>query len=109
MKAMVLRETSPIEKEPLKMETWPEPVPRSKEILIQVTVCGICHTELDEIEGRLSPKLPVILGHQVIGRVTEVGPMVQRFKRGDRVGVAWIYSACGTCDFCQEGDENLCL
>ncbi len=108
MKAMVLRETSPIEKEPLKMEEWPEPVPRFKEILIQVTVCGICHTELDEIEGRLSPKLPMIPGHQVIGRVVEAGPMVRRFKKGDRVGVAWIYSACGKCDFCQEGEENLC-
>ncbi len=108
MKAMVLRETSPIEKEPLKMEEWPEPVPRFKEILIQVTVCGICHTELDEIEGRLSPKLPMIPGHQVIGKVVEAGPMVRRFKKGDRVGVAWIYSACGKCDFCQEGEENLC-
>ncbi|MGQ9637349.1 MAG: zinc-dependent alcohol dehydrogenase family protein [Thermodesulfobacteriota bacterium] len=109
MKAMVLKEISPIEKEPLKMEVWPNPVPGAKEILIQVSVCGICHTELDEIEGRLPPKLPMILGHQVIGRVMEVGPMVQRFKKGDRVGVAWIYSACGKCEFCQEGDENLCL
>lgn len=109
MKVMVLREISSIEKEPLKMEEWPEPVARSKEVLIQVSVCGICHTELDEIEGRLSPKLPIVLGHQVVGRVVEIGPMVQRFKKGDRVGVAWIYSACGKCDFCQEGDENLCV
>lgn len=109
MKAMSLREISPIEKEPLKMEEWPEPVPHTKEILIQVTACGICHTELDEIEGRLSPKLPMILGHQVIGRVVEVGPMVQRFQRGDRVGVAWIYSACGRCEFCRDGNENLCF
>lgn len=109
MKAIVLKEISPIEKEPLKMEVWPDPVPGGKEILIQVSVCGICHTELDEIEGRLPPKLPMILGHQVIGRVMEVGPMAQRFKKGDRVGVAWIYSACGRCEFCQEGDENLCL
>lgn len=109
MKAMVLREISPIEKEPLKMEEWPEPLAHAKEVLIQVSVCGICHTELDEIEGRLSPKLPIILGHQVVGRVVETGPMVQRFKKGDRVGVAWIYSACGKCDFCQEGDENLCV
>lgn len=109
MKAMVLREVSPIEKGPLKMEDWPDPVAGPKEILIQVSVCGICHTELDEIEGRLPPKLPMILGHQVIGRVMEVGPMAQRFRKGDRVGVAWIYSACGRCEFCQEGEENLCL
>lgn len=106
---MVLREISPIEKEPLRIEEWPNPVPGPKEILIQVSVCGICHTELDEIEGRLSPKLPMILGHQVIGRVIERGPNAQRFKKGDRVGVAWIYSACGRCEFCREGDENLCL
>ena len=108
MKAMVLRETSSIEKKPLKMEDLPDPVPGSEEILVKVSVCGVCHTELDEIEGRLQPKLPVVLGHQVVGKVAALGPEAKRFQLGDRVGIAWIYSACGKCRFCRRGDENLC-
>ena len=108
MKAMVLRETSSIEKEPLRMEDLPDPVPGPKEILVKVSACGLCHTELDEIEGRLQPKLPVILGHQVIGRVAGLGSETKRFKLGDRIGIAWIYSACGKCNFCVRGNENLC-
>ncbi|MDI7259589.1 MAG: zinc-dependent alcohol dehydrogenase family protein [Thermodesulfobacteriota bacterium] len=109
MKAMVLRETSPIEKEPLKMEDFPDPVPGAKEILVKVSVCGVCHTELDEIEGRLQPELPVVLGHQIVGKVAASGSEAKKFKSGDRVGIAWIHSACGKCHFCQEGDENLCF
>jgi propanol-preferring alcohol dehydrogenase len=109
MKAMVLREIAPIEKQPLKMEDLPDPVPGYEEILVKVSVCGVCHTELDEIEGRLQPKLPMILGHQVIGRVAGMGPGAKRFKLGDRIGIAWIYSACGKCFFCRAGNENLCL
>jgi propanol-preferring alcohol dehydrogenase len=109
MKAMVLRETVPIEKEPLKMEDLPAPVPGPTEILVKVAVCGVCHTELDEIEGRLQPKLPIVLGHQVVGRVAGLGSRTKRFRLGDRVGVAWIHSACGKCDFCIGGNENLCL
>lgn len=86
----------------------PVPVPGPGEILIKVSVCGVCHTELDEIEGRLPPSLPIILGHEVIGRVEEKGAGAENFKRGDRVGVAWIHSACGKCRFCMEGNENLC-
>ncbi|MBM4351593.1 MAG: zinc-dependent alcohol dehydrogenase family protein [Deltaproteobacteria bacterium] len=108
MKAMVLRETLPVEQEPLRMEGLPDPVPGPQEILVRVSVCGICHTELDEIEGRLQPKLPVVLGHQVVGKVAALGPEAKRFHLGDRVGIAWIYSACGKCRFCQRGDENLC-
>ncbi|MBS3921201.1 MAG: zinc-dependent alcohol dehydrogenase family protein [Deltaproteobacteria bacterium] len=108
MKAMVLREISSIEKKPLRMEDLPNPVSGPGEILVKVSVCGVCHTELDEIEGRLKPKLPVILGHQVIGRVAGLGSGTKRFKLGDRVGIAWIYSACGKCDFCVGGNENLC-
>jgi propanol-preferring alcohol dehydrogenase len=109
MKAMVLRETSSIEKEPLRMEDLPDPVPGSEEILVKVSVCGVCHTELDEIEGRLQSKLPVVLGHQVVGKVAALGSGAKRFQLGDRVGIAWIYSACGKCRFCQRGNENLCL
>ncbi len=108
MKAMVLRETSSIEKEPLRMEDLPDPVPGSEEILVKVSVCGVCHTELDEIEGRLQSKLPVVLGHQVVGKVAALGSGAKRFQLGDRVGIAWIYSACGRCHFCQGGNENLC-
>lgn len=106
---MVLKEISPMENEPLKMEDLPDPVPGNKEILIRISACGICHTELDEIEGRLPVKLPIVLGHQIVGRVERLGPGATRFKPGDRVGVAWIHSACGQCHFCKEGRENLCL
>ena len=108
MKAMVLEEIAPIEKEPLKMVDLPDPAPGPKEILIKISACGVCHTELDEIEGRLPPKLPVVLGHQIVGRVEKLGPGAKCFQLGDRVGIAWINSACGTCFFCREGNENLC-
>jgi propanol-preferring alcohol dehydrogenase len=108
MKAMVLKEISPIEKEPLTMTDLPDPIPGPKEILIKISACGICHTELDEIEGRLPPKLPMVLGHQIVGRVKNWGPGATKFNSGDRVGIAWIYSACGKCSFCQNGNENLC-
>ena len=109
MKAMVLKEISPVEREPLRIEDLPDPVPGPGEILVKVSVCGVCHTELDEIEGRLQSKLPVILGHQVVGKVAALGSGAKRFQLGDRVGIAWIYSACGKCRFCQRGNENLCL
>ena len=109
MKAMVLRETAPIEKEPLQMEDVPDPVPWAGEIFVKVSVCGVCHTELDEIEGRLQPIFPVILGHQIVGRIASLGPGAKKFRLGDRVGVAWIHSACGKCHFCKGGNENLCL
>ena len=108
MKAMVLKEISPIEKEPLQMTDLPDPVPGPKEIFVKISACGVCHTELDEIEGRLPPKLPIVLGHQIVGRVGKLGSGVTKFSLGDRVGIAWINSACGKCRFCQEGTENLC-
>jgi propanol-preferring alcohol dehydrogenase len=108
MKAMILKEILPIEKEPLEMIDLPMPVPGPKEILVKVSVCGICHTELDEIEGRLRTKLPIILGHEIVGRVENLGPKVTKFRQGDRVGIAWINSACGKCQFCLAGNENLC-
>jgi propanol-preferring alcohol dehydrogenase len=86
-----------------------DPVPSDHEILIKVSTCGVCHTELDEIEGRTPPShLPMILGHQVIGRVAAAGRNVKDLKPGDRIGVAWIFSACGRCNYCLEGYENLC-
>jgi len=87
----------------------PVPVPRAREILVKVLACGVCHTELDEIEGRIALRhLPVVPGHQVVGRVEQCGPGAGKYDIGDRVGIAWIYSACGECTFCLEGNENLC-
>lgn len=95
--------------EPLESRDLPLPVPGEGEILLRVAACGVCHTEIDEIEGRTPPpRLPVIPGHQVIGRVAARGPGARRFKLGDRLGVSWIFSACGKCRFCLEGRENLC-
>lgn len=109
MKAMVLKEISPVEGEPLRFEELSVPQPNLKEILVKISTCGICHTELDEIEGRIKPDLPIIPGHQIVGTIDGLGAMVKKFKSGDRVGIAWIYSACGRCQFCEEGRENLCL
>ena len=108
MKAQVLKKTAPVETRPLELVEMPVPQPGRKEILAKVTVCGVCHTELDEIEGRLTPKLPVILGHEIVGRVAALGKDAGKHRVGDRVGIAWIHSACGKCHFCREGLENLC-
>jgi propanol-preferring alcohol dehydrogenase len=94
---------------PLALVDMPKPVPQENEILIKVSTCGVCHTELDEIENRTPPPtLPAILGHQIVGRVEQTGNAATRFRRGDRVGVGWIHSACGHCEYCQSGAENLC-
>ena len=94
---------------PLQLADLPDPVPGPGEILVRVSACGVCHTELDEIEGRTPPpRLPMILGHQAVGRVAALGPGAAGFAVDERVGVAWIYSACGTCEFCLSGQENLC-
>jgi propanol-preferring alcohol dehydrogenase len=108
MKSMVLTRPGPIESKPLKLVELPKPKPKDKEILIKVSVCGACHTDLDEAEGRLPTKVPVVPGHQVVGKVSELGRGVTKHKVGERVGVTWLYSSCGTCDFCKRGEENLC-
>ena len=111
MKAMVLEGIVDMRenKKPLKLQELPVPEPKHKEILIKVHACGVCHTELDEIEGRTPPAhFPVVLGHQVIGTVEDMGKGAVKFKKGERVGVGWIYSACGRCDYCKGGNENLC-
>jgi alcohol dehydrogenase, propanol-preferring len=126
MKAMLLREIASLKQNetPLSPTDMPKPVPGDGEVLLHVTRCGVCHTELDEIEGRTPPpQLPVILGHQVVGIVEESSsdfPGTARQGRrsrsvttevvttGQRVGVAWIASACGHCQYCLSGQENLC-
>ncbi len=111
MKAMILNGTCQLDtnQHPLEMKELPAPRPQGNEVLVKVSTCGVCHTELDEIEGRMPPAhFPMVLGHQVVGRVEEISPQVKDLKVGDRVGVAWIYSADGQCDYCLSGYENLC-
>jgi len=111
MKAMILKQLTDLTQNPnpLELADLPVPQPADHEVLLKVLACGVCHTELDEIEGRTPPpKLPVILGHQVVGRVEACGNAVRRWRGGERVGVAWIFSACGNCAFCHSGQENLC-
>jgi alcohol dehydrogenase, propanol-preferring len=111
MKAMILNSITDLEhdNEPLELVDLPEPIPGDHEVLLKVHACGVCHTELDEIEGRTRPPiLPVIPGHQVVGIVESTGKRVSKLKSGDRVGVAWIFSSCGICTYCLSGHENLC-
>ena len=111
MKALILKGVADLSKTtaPLELADLPIPEPGEGEVLLKVLTCGVCHTELDEIEGRTPPpRFPVVLGHQVVGKVEALGPRASRFKAGDRVGVGWIYSACGDCEYCRRGDENLC-
>jgi propanol-preferring alcohol dehydrogenase len=109
MKAWIIEKISDLTKEnqPLTLTEISEPVPRKGELLIEIKACGVCHTEIDEIEGRTPPpEFPVVPGHQVVGNVKV--SKSELFKTGDRVGVAWIYSACGKCEYCMSGQENLC-
>lgn len=111
MKAMVLQEICDLEenKRPLQLLTLPDPVPGDQEVLVRVSACGVCHTELDEIEGRTPPPVfPVVPGHQAVGYIEKKGRRANRFAIGDRVGIAWIHSACEKCRFCKGGNENLC-
>ena len=111
MKAMLLKGVSDLKtnENPLIYSDVPAPEPGEGEVLIRVRASGVCHTELDEIEGRAPPPAyPVIPGHQVVGTVEETGANVSTHSVGDRVGVAWIYSSCGECSYCRDGNENLC-
>jgi propanol-preferring alcohol dehydrogenase len=109
---MLLRALASLEENPtpLRLTDLPVPIPGEGEILVKISACGVCHTELDEIEGRTPPpRLPIVLGHQAVGTVEALGPGAGGVLQiGDRVGVAWIFSACGVCRFCREGNENLC-
>ena len=111
MKALLLRQLGDLDTfpAPLELSAVPDPIPGPGEVLIRVSVCGVCHTELDEIEGRTPPpSLPIIPGHQVVGHVVQCGPRPTALGPGARVGVAWIHSACGRCGYCRRGLENLC-
>ena len=94
---------------PLSLKNPSVPEPGPDEVLLEVLACGVCHTELDEIEGRTPPPfLPVIPGHEVVGRIVEVGDDVRIRQVGERVGVGWFFSSCGSCRYCLAGNENLC-
>ena len=111
MKAMVLRGTHDLSQNdaPLELLEIPTPKPSRGEVLIRVLACGVCHTDMDEVEGRVvPPAFPIVPGHQVVGLVKETGLGVRNFDVGDVVGVAWIGGACGECGYCGSGRENLC-
>lgn len=109
MKAMLLEFPAPVLENPLHLVELPTPMPGPGQVILKVNYCGVCHTDLHTVEGELPlARLPLIPGHQVVGRVADLGPGVQRLKMGDRVGVAWLYHTCGACRYCREGRENLC-
>ncbi len=111
MKAMVIEKICDMtrDREPLALRDMPEPEPQGDEVVLKVSACGVCHTELDEIEGRTPPSIfPMIPGHQVVGEIVAAGSGVTRLKLGDRVGIAWVFSSCRKCRFCEQGLENLC-
>jgi len=106
---MLLRAPGPVERDPLEAVELPAPVPGPGEVRLTISACGLCHTDLHEVEGELPlPKLPVIPGHQIVGVVEARGDGARRFAMGDRVGVPWLHSTCGACAACRRGDENLC-
>ncbi len=108
---MVLYEITDLHKNrfPLRSVELQAPEPKDNELVVRVLTCGVCHTDIDVIEGRTPPtRLPVIPGHQVVGVVEKRGRNATRFKKGEQIGIAWINSSCGTCFFCQNGEENLC-
>ncbi len=109
MKAAILKKQGPVESNFLEIEEISIREPSPFEVLIKVEACGVCHTDLHILEGDLKPpSLPLILGHQIVGRIVKAGDGVKGFKPGDRVGVPWLHGYCGECKFCKKGLQNLC-
>ena len=105
MRAMVYRGDG----RPLTLEQRPVPEPGAGEVLVRVSACGVCRTDLHVVDGDLAePRLPVVPGHEVVGRVAALGAGVERFRAGERVGIPWLGWTCGTCRYCRSGRENLC-
>lgn len=94
---------------PLRRAALPVPSAEGHDILVRVAACGVCRTDLHIVDGELAPRrLPLVPGHEIVGHVVAAGPLVRRFRRGQRVGVAWLAGSCGTCPYCLQGRENLC-
>jgi alcohol dehydrogenase, propanol-preferring len=109
MRAMVLDQPGPVENNPLRRAEVPTPNPGPGEVRVRVTHCAVCHTDLHIVEGELAlPKLPIIPGHQIVGVVDAIGEGVTHLREGDRVGIPWLHSTDGTCQYCRSGNENLC-
>ena len=108
-RAQLLRRAAPVDRRPLDDVEYDPGAPGAGEIAVSVAACGVCRTDLQLVEGDLEPRrLPIVPGHQVVGRVTAVGVDVERWSVGDRVGIAWLGGACGACAACRAGNENLC-
>jgi propanol-preferring alcohol dehydrogenase len=106
---MLLEKAAPIDERPLKASELPVPEPAAGELLLRVAVCGVCRTDLQICEGDLpARKLPVVPGHQIVGRVEAVGEGVEGWRVGERAGIGWLAGSCGACAFCRSGRENLC-
>jgi propanol-preferring alcohol dehydrogenase len=109
MRAHRLWSPAPVATRPLQLEDVPDPVPRPGEVRVRVSACACCRTDLHVVEGDLDlPHLPVVPGHQVVGRVDELGEGCTELRIGDRVGVPWLHRTCGSCGACLRGEENLC-
>ncbi|HEV8037630.1 MAG TPA: zinc-dependent alcohol dehydrogenase family protein, partial [Bryobacteraceae bacterium] len=109
MKACILRSPAPIEKNPLEFTDVPKPEPGAGQVLVRVNACAVCRTDLHVIEGELTPrKTPITPGHQVVGIVEAAGAGAKLYPIGTRVGIAWLHSTDGTCEYCKAGRENLC-
>ncbi len=109
MKAWVVEKQDKIENNPLELRELPVPEPKEGEIRIKITHCGICRTDLHIAEGDIPlSKKPVVPGHEIVGIVDKLGHGVKKYKKGDRVGVSWLYWTCGECKYCKRGDENYC-
>jgi propanol-preferring alcohol dehydrogenase len=105
MRAMILDEPG----KPLVLGNCPVPEPRGRQVLLHVLACAVCRTDLHVLDSELpNPKLPLILGHEIVGRVVGVGEQVSLLSVGQRVGVPWVGWTCGECSFCRTGNENLC-
>ena len=105
MKAMVLDRPG----QPLRLRRLAKPKPGAGRVLVKVAACGVCRTDLHVVDGELThPKLPIVPGHEIVGRVEAVGAGVHRFRKGDRVGIPWLGHTCGRCAYCRSGRENLC-
>lgn len=109
MKAWILEKQSKIEEKPLTLADVPLPHPGNQEIRVKVQTCGICRTDIHIAEGDLPlKKFPLILGHEIVGKVDQTGKGVKNYSPGDPVGISWLYSTCGQCEYCRKGKDNYC-